>query len=192
MEVDPPATPPAPPPRKPVRWLPVAAVLAGILTSGILLLSQRPKDTAVFMEAVNPLKAWRSAGGYQHGSWTASEGFWVGDVAELYRHGVLSRHVAEADTAPLHPLVDRPRPFHGYYLRAMEEGFGEIPLKGKMWSTQGYAFCIYPAELRPGARVWMVCDFGIFMKKAENTQPILRWPAGGPAGEWRRDWAIVD
>src|SRR5262245_60831565 len=47
------------------------------------------------------------------------DGFWVGDITELYRLGQISREVAEADTAPLDPLVPKPVPFHGYYVRAL-------------------------------------------------------------------------
>src|SRR5215204_5583751 len=84
------------------------------------------------------------------------EGYWVGDISELYRLGWISREVAEADTAPLNPMVPRPVPFHGYYVRAMESGpsmSGENPtpvsFKGLKRSRDNFAILIYPAE--PGA-----------------------------------------
>ena len=73
---------------------------------------QARERKAVYDEIVRPL--YRPA--------PNEEGYWVGDVAELFRLGLISRELAEADTAPLNPLVPKPVPFHGYYVRAMESG----------------------------------------------------------------------
>lgn len=60
--------------------------------------------------------------GKLHHGWRADKGYWVGDVSELHRMGEIIREVAEADTAPLKPMVPQPIPFHGYYVRAIDGG----------------------------------------------------------------------
>src|SRR5438045_5872144 len=57
--------------------------------------------------------------------------FWTGDVAGLYytrpnsspvgpEIKLIERAIAEADAAPLKPLVPVPVPYHGYLFRALE------------------------------------------------------------------------
>src|SRR5688572_11915560 len=84
---------------------------------------------------------------------THADGYWVGDVSELYRMGLISREVAEADIAPLSPLVERPQPIGGYLVVAMEtcfiprgtEGVEEfVVLKGRKRSKDAFAFCVFP------------------------------------------------
>src|SRR5581483_11619657 len=103
----------------------------------------QPCFDAVYRQAVLPLKSTliNERGDY-----------WVGDVAGLFELGRISRRVAEADTAPMKPLTDRPRPFNGYLVRAMETGPSDIAdndhpvlLKGRT-HAKVCAFCIYPAE----------------------------------------------
>jgi len=121
--------------------------------------------------------------------------YWVGDVAGLYALAHIPRELAEADTAAIHPLVARPKPFHGYYVRAMEsapsfDGPETVSLKGHTKFKGTCAFCIYPAEKgRPDLYVWIVFPGGIYRKASENNEPILTWPKGGarPIG-----WEMVD
>lgn len=162
-------------------------VVSAFLTA-LLLNSARSVDTrTVFLEAVNPLKGWQQSG-FRYRNWVDQEGWWVADVTELYRHEVITRRVAEADTSPKEPLIDRPRAFHGYFVRAMESG-PDASLKGNIKSKESFAFCIYPAEAeRRDLPVWIVCPLGIFMKQNDGNVPIKDWPVG----KWRQDWAIVD
>jgi len=134
-----------------------------------------PDPQAIFRDAVQKLKS---------PLLNAQGDYWVGDVAELYRLGRVSRRVAEADTAPIKPLVERPRPLHGYFVRAMESGpdpnsatgGDTVPLKGKTQYRGTSAFCIYPASAGKDLSVWIVCPTGIFRKPAEGNAPVLEWP----------------
>ncbi len=124
------------------------------------------------------------------------EGFWVGDVTELYRLGRISRELAEADTAPLNPLVPTPIPFHGYYVRMMESGpstttLNDIPtpLKGQKRSRETFAICIYPAEAGPDKPAWITCSFGMFRRTPGANQPVLQFPS---LAERQAHWAIID
>ena len=46
--------------------------------------------------------------------------FWTGDVAGLFRLGLIQREVADADANPLFPLLTGPISFHGYYVAALQ------------------------------------------------------------------------
>lgn len=124
--------------------------------------------------------------------------YWVGDVAELYRLGRIRKDVAEADSAPLRPLVEAPRPFHGYFVRAMESGPSEedwneiiIDYRGKTRVNRTSAFCIYPAEKpRKPVYVYIVCPWGVFSKTTASSQPVLNWPLR--IRDFSSGWAIVD
>jgi hypothetical protein len=126
----------------------------------------------------------------------ANEGFWVGDITEFYRMGLLPKEMAEADTAPIRPLVDSPRPYHGYFVVAMEtapsmnsESDEPLLLKGKTRSKDTFAICIYPAlEGRPDMKVNLLCAIGHYRRPSDGNKPVLRWPTG----KWRSEWAIVD
>ena len=172
---------------KALRFPLIGLLLIGSLLALIFWLEER--NRSVYLDAVRHLKG----GGYPE------SGYWVGDVTELYRLGIISQEVAEADTAPLKPLVDRPRPYAGYYIRAMLSG--PTLRSGVDWNTETTsfkglktnkvtsAFCIYPAKAgRPDLPIYITCPVGIFMKPSEGNQPILEWPSG----DWRRVWAMVD
>lgn len=172
---------------KAIRFPLIGTLLVGILFAFVLWLEERNRD--IYMDAVRHLKR----GGYP------DSGYWVGDATEFYRLGIISREVAEADTAPLNPLVNRPRPYAGYYIRAMLSGPSlrsgsdwnteTTPFKGQKTNQETSAFCIYPAEAgRPDLPVYITCPVGIFMKPSEGNQPILEWPKG----DWRRVWQMVD
>ena len=126
---------------------------------------------------------------------TEDKGWWVGDITELYRLGQISREVAEADTAPLVPLVPRPIPFHGYFVRVMESGppVGDddvpTPLKGKKWSKEAFAICFYPAE--PGSKNGAVItsSHALFRRVDPWPTPVFTFPT---LEERRNHWAIVD
>jgi len=102
-----------------------------------------------------------------------------------------------ADTAPITPLLPRPKSFLGYYARAMESGPSPtfdgpetVSLKGSTKYRRTAAFCIYPAEKgRPDLPVWIVCPWGVYSKPSEGNEPVLAWPKGGtrPIG-----WGMVD
>lgn len=119
------------------------------------------------------------------------EGYWTGDVAGLFERGKIPREIAEADSRPLKPLVDRPHPYHGYLFVALESGPGpeDIPisLKGVKISKDTCAFCAYPMEKGANRPVYLVGPSGQFRKVVEDGIPVLEWPK-----DLRKSWWIVD
>jgi hypothetical protein len=160
------------------------AALVPLLISFLLEQHQKREAAAAYMEGVVLLKN-------QH---RPSEGYWTGDIAELYRMGVIPRAMGEADSAPIRPLIDRPRPYHGYYFVAMETGPGPFwyesaePLKQSARHENRYAYCAYPDDKGPpGRRIYLICPRGIFVKQAPQADtPQLRWPReiGTAESEW--------
>src|SRR6185295_18834372 len=123
--------------------------------------------------------------------------YWVGDVTERYRLGMIPREVAEADVAPLVPLVGNPRPYRGYLICAMESGpspegnWTPMPLKGLSRCKETYATCIFPAvDRRPDLPVYLICPWGVFRKQSEGNKPVLNWPKD--IRDFSSGWAIVD
>ena len=156
-----------------------------------LLQSQAPRESEIiFHQAVVRLA------NAPHGVSTPEEGFWVGDVTDLYRLGVIPLELAQADTAPLKPVVPTPKPFHGYHVVAMHSAphptdwnTQTIPLKGRTRSKDNFAFCIYPIGDGPKHRyVYLVTRMGMFGRPSTSDQPVLEWPTG----KWRNEWSIID
>lgn len=123
------------------------------------------------------------------------EGYWTGDVAGLYERGRISRDIAEADFRPLKPLLEHPRPYHGYLFVALESGPDlransteeSIPLKGSRFNKETFAFCAFPAKPGPNKRVFMVGPGGEYVKTMPGGVPVLEWPQA-----FRQTWAIID
>jgi hypothetical protein len=169
-----------------VSWMALPLGVCAVV--GLVYRAQKPERDAraVYFDVVVKIK--NGVCGY-----TSEEGFWTGDVAGLCELGVISREVAEADTAPLKPLVDRPRPYHGYFVVAMESSASSggdwtqsDVLKGKR-RGRNYGVCVYPAEdRRPDLPVYLVQPSGIYRKASEGNKPILQWPKD------RSGWSIVD
>jgi hypothetical protein len=74
--------------------------------------------------------------------------FWTGDVSGLYSLDVgdgplklIPREVAEADAAPLKPLVPSPVPFKGYLFRALEADFGATP-RSFSWRSADFDYAV--------------------------------------------------
>jgi hypothetical protein len=124
------------------------------------------------------------------------EGFWVGDITELYRLGQISREVAEADTAPLNRLVTTPVPFHGYYVRAMVSGpsmnaSGDTPesFQGRKRVQGNFALCIYPGEPGPRKYAWIMNRLSELRREDGMPPPGFAFPT---LKERQSFWAIVD
>lgn len=123
------------------------------------------------------------------------DGFWVGDITELHRLGKISRELAEADTAPLNPLVPKPIPFHGYYVRAMDSGPSmstkdptPVSFKGQKRSRDNFAILIYPAEPGPGKHTWITNRLSL-LHRSDNWTPVFTFPT---EKERIAQWGTVD
>ena len=106
--------------------------------------------------------------------------FWTSDVAGLWHQGRrISRELAEADAAPLKPLVQNPRSYHGYFFVAMRPED----------TDEGYRIYAYPEEYGVSGRMtYLVTYLGIFRADlGGNPVPrFLSWE------DLRRDWWIID
>ncbi len=114
--------------------------------------------------------------------------FWTGDVAGLWRFGLIPRAIAEADAAPIEPLVPEPRPYHGYFFRALRWDDSESPPVDYRQDTDGsgqkvrhtsrFGFCAYPASYgRTGGAAVIVNE--------ENDQRW--WNRAVPPWNWPSD-----
>jgi hypothetical protein len=123
-------------------------------------------------------------------------GFWTGDIAGLYKLGLISKEVAEADAAPINALTDHPKAFREYYFVAMEsgppdsEGQEPVLLKQKTRHKEVFAYCVFPAAASQNLPTYILTRVGIFRKQTTNNQAITRWP--GTSGKPGDGWAIVD
>jgi len=143
--------------------------------------------------------------------WNGILDFWTGDVAGLYSvisqgNGLaihlIPRELAEADAAPLKPLVPAPVPYHGYLFVAMDwDDTGEKPealkqktdASGAVHHKEKCAWCAYPSVPgETGKRTYFVSiniDRPALYGTYNQGLPVLRWPKGGANSA---GWAIID
>jgi hypothetical protein len=126
--------------------------------------------------------------------------FWTADVAGLFKYGMISREIAEADAAPLVPLVPQPIPYHGYYFKALVADDSVSPpivyrqvtdkKSGAVHNPDRFGFVAYPAGgLSPPKFMWIInennTDFG-----GRTTVPVPdNWPADQ---QLKNSWSKVD
>ena len=108
--------------------------------------------------------------------------FWTGDVSGLYAYGLIPREVAEADAAPLVPLVPHPIPYKGHYFRALVADDYETPpltyrqvtdpKSGAVHNLGHFGFVIYPAGgFNAPKYMWIVNENNTSMRNP-MTAPI--------------------
>lgn len=125
--------------------------------------------------------------------------YWTADIAGLLRYGMIPRELAEADAAPLVPLVPQPIPYHGYYFKALVADDSVTPAaayrqdtdkkSGAVHNLDRFAFVAYPAGgLGSPKHLWIT-----------NQDGELRSPITVPVpGNWPTDlqlkstWGKVD
>jgi hypothetical protein len=114
--------------------------------------------------------------------------FWTGDVAGLYTYGLIPREIAEADAAPLVPLVPQPIPYQGHYYRALIADDSQSPpidyrqvtdpKSGAVHNPQRFGFVVYPAKgLVPPKYVWIVNENNTCFHSTVAGPPPSRWPS---------------
>jgi hypothetical protein len=118
--------------------------------------------------------------------------FWTGDVAELFRLGLIERGVADADATSERPAVA----YRGYYFVAMEWDDSETPPvslrqgPGKNRHPTNFAFCAYPAEYGvTGKNTFIVNQHNTVRWRHTNGEPVKRWPSDQ---DLRHEWALGD
>jgi hypothetical protein len=133
--------------------------------------------------------------------------YWTGDVAGLYytrpntsqvgpEIRLIERTIAEADAAPLKPLVPVPIPYHGYLFRALEvddepePATGErspkketsgSPPPGKVRHRSKFGFVAYPAEYpKTGKYYYFVNENNCIGRDVGDGKDVVNWldPSG--------------
>jgi hypothetical protein len=125
--------------------------------------------------------------------------FWTGDVAGLYRWGLIGRGVAEADTRPLNPLVPVPIPYHGYYYEALlldnsvtpPEAYGQDTDKrsGKVHNLERFGIVAYPADPKGGKYIFMINENNTLFRAGATIPRPTKWPTDA---ELRNSWSKPD
>lgn len=110
---------------------------------------------------------------------------WLEDVAGLYQFGVLDRSLAEADDRPVRPLVPKPVPVNGYYVRLLP--WEEVDSDGNR--TKNFAYLLHPSE--PGVTgkfMYMMGGWGMYRRCAVGARPV---PTTMPSdSELRQYWSF--
>ena len=130
--------------------------------------------------------------------------YWTGDIAGLYALGLIPREIAEADASPIKPLIDRPKPYHGYLFVALEwdDDAGESPdpfkqdtdgKSGKVHHRGKFGWCAYPRSYGETSRNTYICSIGGAwggpLKRDTQGAPVLRWPR---SKERRTQWSTFE
>lgn len=123
--------------------------------------------------------------------------FWTGDVSGLYSLDVgagplklIPREVAEADAAPLKPLVPAPVPFKGYLFRALEADLGATdpkdqlykqdtggkPPMGRVHHTGKFGFIAFPARFgTTGKYSFINNENNTVFRQEEDWSTVREW-----------------
>lgn len=123
--------------------------------------------------------------------------YWTGDVAGLYRYGMLPREIAEADTAPLNPLVPTPIPYKGWYFRALVADDFRSPSQpyrkytdltsGAVHNLEHFGFVAYPASgLFADKYMWIVNENNTSMRSPMDIPVPVNFPT---EQELKSHWA---
>jgi hypothetical protein len=123
--------------------------------------------------------------------------FWTGDVAGLYERGLIEKAVAMADLRPIHPLVPKPIPYHGYYFVVMQRDESETPPEilqvetdkksGKVHHRSKFGFCAFPAKFGvTGRYTYILNENNTILRERHNGDFIDCWPSDE---DLRHDWA---
>ena len=126
--------------------------------------------------------------------------FWTGDVAGLYAYGLIPRELAEADAAPLLPLVPQPIPYHGYYFKALQQDDSETPpivyrqttdpKSGAVHNLECFGFVAFPTEgLAAGRRIQVVNENNTVFKTPSTNPVPTAWPSDN---QLKSFWSKID
>jgi hypothetical protein len=130
--------------------------------------------------------------------------YWTGDLTRLFDLGLIPREIAEADAAPIRPIVDRPKPYHGYFFVTLKQDLSPGKPTELMQDTDGkngkvhhrtmWGICAYPSEAtKPPKRTYLWCTgsewTGLLGRYEDKPGPVRDWPA---KKERIEDWAVID
>ncbi len=190
-----------PRPSRVPRWVVcagLAAVLVGIAGIGIpgLLQASRASNERNASASLKTLATAEADFRANDRDENKIQDYWTGDVAGLWSIEVkgrsialIDRAIAEADAAPLRPLVPKPVPKAGYFFAALrvDRSTGTpVPYQvdtdesgRKVRSTSIFGFCAYPARYGVTGRSTFIIN--------ENNTVFRLDTQGKPPTEWPRD-----
>ena len=115
--------------------------------------------------------------------------YWIGDVVGVFWSDPvdIQRDLANADAAPLTPLVPNPVPYHGYYFISIKHDNSRNPSKdyGQVKDTSGrrvlslsqFAFCAYPVKYNWGYKLTFIINQDSEIYAVDNGgKPVTVWP----------------
>ncbi|HYF01325.1 MAG TPA: hypothetical protein VEJ18_20550 [Planctomycetota bacterium] len=125
--------------------------------------------------------------------------YWTGDLAGLYRWGLIDRATAMADLRPIVPLGPRPVPRNGYFFSALHvdasvdppESYRQVtdPASGPVHNRTRFGFVAIPAEFRVTGLPVIVINEGNAMRACREGDACLglrHWPSDD---EFRSHWS---
>lgn len=189
---------------KKTRYPRIFLVISGaIIAAGVWFAAPAFRSKADWYSAYSTLKLFDQAEArYRSGDLDRNgvPDFWTGDVAGLYQYGLISREIAEADAAPLRPLVPKPVPYKGYLFMAMEGDDNDSPpvnyrqetdkTSGKVHNLYSFGFCAFTADGMESSsgdhfKVGFINENGTtFWGGPATTAPLRRIPRNFRAGAW--------
>jgi hypothetical protein len=135
--------------------------------------------------------------------------FWTGDISGLYSLDVgagalqlIPREIAEADAAPLKPLVPAPVPYKGYLFRVLEvdhfdmdpkneryqQDTGGKPPMGNVHHPAKFAFIAYPARYPTNGKYsFVVSESNTVFRKDEDWSGAREWDSNRLGIQHRHD-----
>jgi hypothetical protein len=155
-------------------------------------LPQRAKQTRMFNErhASTTMKVLTSAEADFRANDRDGNGvndFWTGDIAGLYKYGLIPRELAEADAAPLAPLVPQPIPYRGYFYKALLRDASETPpleyrqdtdkKSGPVHNRERFGFVAYPADpWKTGKYSYLINENNTAFRSPASVPPPSNFP----------------
>jgi hypothetical protein len=123
--------------------------------------------------------------------------YWTGDVAGLYKFGLIPREIAEADAAPLVPLIPQPIPYKGCFFRTLRADESETPpapyqedtdgRSGKVHSRMRFGFVAYPAGgMTASRRMWIINENHTPFGHEATSPPPQNWPPDPILRTWSK------
>lgn len=123
--------------------------------------------------------------------------FWTADVAGLYKFGLIPREVAEADVAPLVPLVPKPIPYKGYFFRALvadDSVTPSVPYRadtdgksGRVHNLNRYGFVAFPSGgYLSGKFMWVINESNSPLRHPADIPPPVNFPPDSYLLNWSK------
>ena len=122
--------------------------------------------------------------------------YWTGDIAGLYKYGLIDRSIAEADARPISPLVSKPIPKNGYLFIALDSDNSVSPPEpyrqdtddksGRVHHLKRFGFLAYPVQVHEDLRMMALNENGSARVPPKDQAPPTYWPSDDEIKGWGR------